>query len=93
MTVESMHVIYLYADRESEWNCSHWRCHLLSNGINYAHHQDPELFPHTAKMYELSSATHIHSPQVQKLIGEMKREGTIHVVGRTRGALWYPGPE
>ena len=31
--------------------------------------------------------------QVQKLIGEMKREGTIHVVGRTRGALWYPGPE
>ena len=38
----------------------------------------------------LSTLSH---DQVQKLIGEMKREGTIHVVGRTRGALWYPGPE
>lgn len=82
MTVKNMHVIYLYADRESEWNCSHWRCHLLSNGINYAHHQDPELFPHTAKMYDLSSAVHIHSPQVQKLIG------AADVIVFQRNVLW-----
>ena len=82
MTVENMHVIYLYADRESEWNCSRWRCHLLSNGINYAHHKDPELFPHTAKMYDLTSAVQLHSPQVQKLIG------AADVIVFQRNVLW-----
>jgi len=28
--------------------------------------------------------------QVQKLLAEMRREGSIYVVGRTRAALWYP---
>ena len=82
MTVENLHVIYLYADRESEWNCSHWRCHLLSNGINYAHHKDPVLFPHTAKMYELTSAMDYHNPQVQKLIG------AADIVVFQRNVLW-----
>lgn len=30
-------------------------------------------------------------PQVQSLIRELKSEGRIHNVGRTRSALWYPG--
>jgi glycosyltransferase involved in cell wall biosynthesis len=82
MTVEKLHVIYLYADRESEWNCSHWRCHLLSNGINYAHNQNPEAFPHTAKMYELTSAMDFHNPTVQKLIG------AADIVVFQRNVLW-----
>jgi len=31
--------------------------------------------------------------QVQTLMREMKSEGTVHVVGKTRGALWYPKSE
>jgi ATP-dependent DNA helicase RecG len=30
---------------------------------------------------------------VQNLIREMKAEGVVHSNGRTRGALWYPGPD
>ena len=30
-------------------------------------------------------------PQVQTLLRELKSEGNIHAVGRTRSALWYPG--
>ena len=29
-------------------------------------------------------------PQVQTLLRELKSEGNIHAVGRTRSALWYP---
>lgn len=29
-------------------------------------------------------------PQVQSLLAELKRERRIHVVGRTKGARWYP---
>ncbi|MHA2063200.1 MAG: hypothetical protein ACXABY_02345, partial [Candidatus Thorarchaeota archaeon] len=66
---DKIHVIYLYADLQSEWNCSHWRCHLLSNAINYQHHKDPEHFPHTAQMLQLTSAVALHHPQVQKTMG------------------------
>ena len=31
--------------------------------------------------------------QVQTLMRELKNEGVVHVVGKTRGALWYPGSE
>ena len=31
--------------------------------------------------------------QVQTLMRELKNEGAAHVVGKTRGALWYPGGE
>jgi len=30
-------------------------------------------------------------PQLQTLLRELKSEGNIHAVGRTRSALWYPG--
>ena len=30
---------------------------------------------------------------VQNLVRELKAEGLVHSIGRTRGALWYPGPE
>ena len=32
-------------------------------------------------------------PQVQTLLRELKSEGKIHKVGKTRGSLWYPGSE
>jgi ATP-dependent DNA helicase RecG len=32
-------------------------------------------------------------PQVQTLLRELKSEGKIYIVGSTRAALWYPGPE
>ena len=32
-------------------------------------------------------------PQVQTLLRELKSEGEIHKVGRTRAALWYPDSE
>ena len=82
MTVEKLHVIYLYADKENEWNCSQWRCHLLSNGINYAHHKDPEQFPHTANMYELTSAMDFHNPTVQAKIG------AADIIVFQRNVLW-----
>lgn len=31
--------------------------------------------------------------QVQTLMRELKNKGVVHVVGKTRGALWYPGGE
>ena len=31
--------------------------------------------------------------QVQTLIRELKNEGVVHVVGKTKGALWYPCSE
>ncbi|MBN2323487.1 MAG: hypothetical protein JXQ30_07115 [Spirochaetes bacterium] len=31
--------------------------------------------------------------QVQNLLRELKSEGIIHNVGRTRAALWYPNSE
>jgi ATP-dependent DNA helicase RecG len=30
--------------------------------------------------------------RVQSLVRELKREEKVHVVGKTRGARWYPGP-
>lgn len=64
-----MNICYLYADGELEWNCSHWRCHLLSNAIEGAHERDPKGFPHRAKMYYLGSALDWHHPAVQKELG------------------------
>lgn len=29
--------------------------------------------------------------QVQTLLRELKKEGAVHLVGKTRGALWFPG--
>jgi ATP-dependent DNA helicase RecG len=31
--------------------------------------------------------------QVQALVRELKEDGVIHYVGRTRSARWYPGPD
>ena len=31
--------------------------------------------------------------QIQNLLRTLKKEGRIHVKGRTRGGRWYPGPE
>ncbi len=81
---DKIHVIYLYADQQTEWNCSHWRCHLLSNAINYQHDKDPKRFPHTAQMLELTSAINIHHPQVQKVLG------FADIIVYQRNVLWEP---
>ena len=31
--------------------------------------------------------------QVQRLLRDLKKENQIYVIGKTRAALWYPGPE
>jgi glycosyltransferase involved in cell wall biosynthesis len=59
----------LYADDETAWNCSAWRCHLLSNAINWQREQTPKEFPHSAAMYFMQTALDIHHPSVQSKIG------------------------
>ena len=66
---DAIKVVYLYADSDAEWNCSAWRCHMLSNGINYQHERNPLGFPHEAKMYALKSALDFHHPEVQTKLG------------------------
>ena len=34
----------------------------------------------------------LNKTQVQNLLREMQQEGAAHCVGKTRSALWYPGP-
>jgi len=82
--MKPLHIVYLFADTETEWNCSHWRCHLLSNAINYRHAKDPERFPHTAKMISLDSALDIHNPVVQKYLG------LADIILFQRNVLWQP---
>ncbi|MHA2135269.1 MAG: hypothetical protein ACW99J_15520 [Candidatus Thorarchaeota archaeon] len=84
MPTEKIHVIYLYADQQNEWNCSHWRCHLLSNAINYQNDKNPDRFPHTAQMLEMQSAASIHHPQVQKVMG------FADIIVFQRNVLWEP---
>lgn len=64
-----MKVIYLYSDDETGWNCSHWRCHLLSNAIEAAHEENPKRFPHRAQMFFMPTAVDWDNPTVQSKIG------------------------
>ena len=64
-----MHVVYLFADSQTEWNCSRWRCHLLSNSIEAAHEENPKHFPHRANMWQMQTALDIHNPAVQSKLG------------------------
>ncbi len=46
-----------------------------------------------ATMEEFLQVLQGHSrDQVKTLLRELREEGRAHVVGRTRGARWYPGP-
>ena len=54
---------------EGEWNCSHWRAHLLSNAINWNNEQKPKKFPHRARMFSMRSALEWNHPEVQKQLG------------------------
>jgi len=67
---EKIHCVYLYADTDREWNTSNWRCHLLSNAINYRNDKDPKRFPHTARMIQMQSAMDFHHPAIQRALGE-----------------------
>jgi ATP-dependent DNA helicase RecG len=45
-----------------------------------------------SRFEELSQVLPAHSRgAIQRLMGELKDEGRIHVVGRTKAARWYPG--
>jgi ATP-dependent DNA helicase RecG len=35
----------------------------------------------------------LSTKQIQHLLAEMKQDGQVHVIGMTKGARWYPGPE
>lgn len=42
---------------------------------------------------ELAQVLPSHSRgQIKRLLSQLKEEGNIHVIGRTRSARWYPGP-
>lgn len=64
-----MRVVFLYSDGQQEWNCSRWRCHLLSNAVEAAHEANPKGFPHRAAMWLLPTTLAIHHPAVQSKIG------------------------
>lgn len=64
-----MHIAFLFADTQEEWNTSRWRCHILSNSINAQHEKTPEAFPHTARMVQMASALDFNDPGVQSTLG------------------------
>lgn len=62
-----MHVIYLYADTDKEWNCSEWRALSPANAINAEHEAGRS--PHTAQLFYLPTALGWHDPAVQDKLG------------------------
>lgn len=62
-----LHLIHLYADSPSEWNCSEWRCKIPSDAVNAEH--EAGRTPHTAQLFHLPSALNWRHPEVQKKVG------------------------
>jgi len=62
-----MHILFLYADSDSEWNCSEWRCHIPSNAINAEN--EAGRTKHTAQLIHLPSALNFNHPKVQQILG------------------------
>lgn len=67
MATRGLHIIYLYADSDSEWNCSEWRALSPSSAINAEHEAGRS--PHTAQLFYLPSAIDWRSPQVEAQLG------------------------
>lgn len=64
---KGLHILYLYADGESEWNCSQWRALTPANAINAEHAAGRT--PHTAKLYHLGTALDWRDPRVEQALG------------------------
>lgn len=62
-----MHLIYLYADSPSEWNCSQWRALTPSDAINSEHAAGRTA--HTAQLLYMPTALAWNHPAVQKALG------------------------
>lgn len=62
-----LHIMHLYADSPSEWNCSQWRCLSPADALNSEHAAGRT--PHTAKLYYMPTALEWDNPQVQKQLG------------------------
>src|SRR3990167_4899871 len=64
---KGLHLIYLYADSPSEWNCSQWRALSPSDAINAEHAAGNTAM--TAQLYLLPSALVWDHPTVQRSLG------------------------
>ncbi len=64
---KGLHILYLYADGESEWNCSQWRALTPANAINSENAAGRTA--HTAKLYHLGSAIDWRDPRVEQALG------------------------
>lgn len=67
MAAPGLHIIFLYADAASEWNCSQWRALSPSDAINAEHGVGRT--PHTAKLFQLQTAINWNHPKVQYELG------------------------
>lgn len=62
------HLIYLYADTATEWNCSQWRALTPSDSINAEYEAGHTGM--TAQLYHMPSALDWSHPEVQRKIGK-----------------------
>lgn len=67
MTSRGLHIIYLYADSPSEWNCSQWRALSPSDAINSEH--EAGRTAHTAQLFQLQTSLNWRHPAVQHALG------------------------
>ncbi len=57
-----MHILYVYADSDMEWNCSDWRCLRPANALN-------KTKDHSAKLLYLPSFVDFTNPAVADIVG------------------------
>ena len=65
-------------------------CLHLRVFIDEVLHSDAKDGEAVGSRFQLPSLT---VDEVKALLKEMKNDGAIHVVGRTRGARWFPGAD
>lgn len=60
-----MHILHVYADSPSEWNCSQWRCLTPSNGVNSVPEQGL-----TMKLVHVSGFLDYLNPAIQDIVAK-----------------------
>src|SRR3990167_6495273 len=63
-----MHLIFLYADSQEEWNCAEWRCLIPSSSINAEY--EAGRTKHTAQLIYLPTALDTNHIKVQQILGK-----------------------
>jgi len=63
-----LHLVYLYADSPTEWNCSQWRALTPADAINSE--REAGRTYHTAQLFQLPTALDWNHTEVQKKIGK-----------------------